>query len=127
MKLPSPRFELRWNKTGEDWKDSECVYSFVFPLGEYDIRRGDEEPKRDEIALEIGKTKCNGGDGKRPIESDGKVRTPYRDGAHAHWDQQAIGTHIPIIAVCEDVFTVIEPRTKPQDVGEQVIVETRLL
>jgi len=109
--MPCPRLELRWVKSGESWYERECVYSLVFPLGELDIRSTDVEGNPRERSLEISRTKVRGGNGEPPI-CDGEVYTPYRDGAHAFWDRDALGGHLPIVAVCEDVATLVKLRPR---------------
>ena len=107
-KLPSPRFELKWIKSGKDWKKKECIYSLVLPLGEWDIRRENEngKPVRDEKSVELGRTRVSGLDDIKPIR-DGKVDTPFRDHSHAIWDSKSLG-NIPIFAICGDVYTKVE-------------------
>ncbi len=109
--MPCPRLEFRWIKEGESWYERECVYGLVLPLGKYDIRHTDPEDHPTEKVLEIGRTKVTGGNGQPPIY-DGKVDTPFRDGAHAQWDCDALGGHIPIVAVCGDVATIVEKQPK---------------
>lgn len=104
LKMPCPRLELRWIKTGETWGHRECIYSLVIPVGEHDIRASDGVR---EISLEISRTQVTGRCGSKPIY-DGKVGTPFRDHAHAIWDCTALGGHIPIVAICEDDATLIE-------------------
>ena len=90
--LPAPRLQFRWvpcEKPGFDWT---CVYELVLPLREYDIRREREDGDVAELALEIAKTNV-GTLNKCPNDS------PYRDGAHARWDNEALGGHLPIIVI----------------------------
>ena len=103
--MPCPRLELEWIKTGADWRNRECIYSLVLPLGEYDIRRGED---CSECKAEIGRTTVTGGNGKPPISENGGVEAPFRDGAHSKFDAEALGGHIPRVAVCGDAFTVLE-------------------
>ena len=113
--MPCPRLELRWERISEsdeigqyNWR---CVYSLVIPLGEHDIRSTDVEGKPREKALEIGVTRSNISNGYSPVR-DGKVDTPFRDGAHAQWDNESLGGHLPIVAVCGDVTTVVEYKSR---------------
>ena len=108
-KLPAPRLELKWQQARKgDWYNRVCVYSLILPLTKYDIRREGKNGKRvrSTIKLEIGRTNVQGGRNEPPIY-EGKVSTPFRDGAHAHWDSDALGG-IPIYAVCEKTVTKIE-------------------
>ena len=109
--MPCPRLEFRWEKEGDSWYARECVYSLVIPLGELDIRCTDVEGNPRELSLEISRTRVTGGNGDPPIH-DGKVDTPFRDGAHAQWDCDALGGHLPIVAVCGDVATTVEKQPK---------------
>ena len=110
--MPCPRLELEWHKIEYNWYKRECVYSLVLPLREYDVRKENEggEIVRTEIKSELGRTTVSGGNGKPPIWDDGTVDMPYRDGAHAFFDQEALGLHIPVVAVCGDVFSVRHER-----------------
>lgn len=124
QKLPCPRFELRWEQIDELAVEDEfakelemrglpiprwnwqCVYSLILPLAEFDIRR---ESHDDEMRVQINVTKCQRGDTiAKPIDADGEVETPFRDGMHAKWDSDAIGGNVPVVAICGDVFTVIK-------------------
>lgn len=109
--MPCPRLELRWVKDGDSWVARECIYSLVIPLGEFDIRSTDAEGRPRELSVEMSRTRVAGGDGSPPIY-EGKVDTPFRDGAHAEWDCEALGGHLPIVAVCGDVATLVEKRSK---------------
>ncbi len=108
--MPCPRLELEWAKTGDTWHDRECIYSIVLPLGEYDIRRENEdgEKVRSEWKAEIGRTKASGGRNGPPIWGDGTVEMPFRDGAHAMFDQESLGGQIPVVAACEGAFSIRE-------------------
>lgn len=109
--LPCPRFELRWEMTGSDWRERECVYSLVIPIRPYDARAevDDSGPveTESELRVALGLTICGGGDGKPPIH-DGIVDTPYRDHAHSQWACEGLGGTIPIVAVCGDVHSIID-------------------
>lgn len=108
--LPCPRFELEWIKVDESWATRECIYSIVIPLGEYDARRGNKsgEEVRSEVKAEIGRTRVTSFRGMAPIHDNGEVDTPFRDGAHAKFDRDALGVDFPIVAVCGDAFTIID-------------------
>ena len=107
--MPCPRLEFRWEMEEDSWYARICKYSLVLPLRKTDIRHTDVEGNPTEMTLEIGSTRVTGGDGTRPIH-EGKVDTPFRDHSHALWDREALGNHLPIIAVCEDVATLVEMR-----------------
>lgn len=105
-KIPSPRLELRWIQTGETWQDRECIYSLVFPLKKNDIRSDFDRGICDAV-VELGRTNVGGGNGSAPIDKNGSVQTPFRDGVHAQHDREALGGKLPIIAICGDVWTEI--------------------
>lgn len=111
LAMPCPRLELRWVKDGDSWRTCTCVYSLVIPLDKLDIRSTDHPDKSRELVLEMSRTNVASGDDSPPIY-DGKVDTPYRDGAHAQWDCEALGGHLPIVAVCGDVATLVEKRPR---------------
>lgn len=114
-KMPSPRFQLKWEKNpdSEDWRQRVCIYSLVIPLNKSDVRRGEcgipENEKKDEIELVISRTRVRGGTAKSayPVH-EGIVDTPFRDYSHALWDRDNLGEHIPIVAVCENVWNIVE-------------------
>ena len=114
-KLPCPRLEFRWAKNGDSWTDRRCTYSLVIALEPYDIRGNlpddTPNPESSEMSVKLGETKCTGGKDLPPIH-DGIVDTPFRDGVHAQWDCRALGGHIPIVAVCDDYFSVIALKPK---------------
>lgn len=104
--LPCPRLEFQWKKFGNDWYDRECIYSLVLPLREHDIRIDTKNGKKalNENYIEMGRTKVTGGNGSPPITGN-IVDTPFREFSHAIWDCSALGGQIPIVAICEDMFT----------------------
>jgi hypothetical protein len=108
-KLPAPRLELRWEpklaEPGHEWDTAICRYLLVLPLKEHDIRReGKDGESYEDYILEISHTEVTGS-GERPVVN-GIVTTPYRDGAHAEWDSDALGG-VPIYAVCGDDVTLV--------------------
>jgi hypothetical protein len=109
MKMPLPRLELRWKKDGKDWTRSICEYLLILPLGEYDIRRTKKQPNFEVL---ISTTKSKGSTDHSPVYN-GKVHTPFRDGAHAQWDSEVLGG-LPVYAVCGRFKTRITPVEKGQ-------------
>ena len=109
--LPAPRLQLRWVAIRPDWKTKCCYYELVLPLQQYDIRRPDEVEFTDdpvEMVVELGSTNVDGGG--MPMYK-GEVATPFRDGAHAHWDSAKLG-NLPIYAICGCVFTAIKAKVE---------------
>lgn len=97
----SAYLRLRWEAESEF--SFLCHYELVVPLGELDIRR--EVYENGEIVNTITEfvTPMNSGPVRRTgggipcINGDGELfyDAPYRDGAHAKWDSEALGG-IPI-------------------------------
>jgi hypothetical protein len=86
--LPVPRLEMRWHKESEDgyltcW-DYRLIYRHL--LGHL-------------IAVPLGQTKSQGGNGAPPIRN-GQIDTPFRDGVHISTDTGHLG--IPAFCIVED-------------------------
>ena len=122
-KLPSPRLELRWEPLKDhrhyDWV---CKYSLVIPLRESDLRREDKNGNkvRSEMTIPIGETGSGMGE-YTPISvlENGyrHVHEPFRDGVHSQWDNDALGGHLPIVAICGDDWRLI-PRRVNSDANQ---------
>lgn len=89
--LPVPRLEMVWQKDGGDsWYRRVAVYRLVYRhfLGHC-------------MTLPLGRTTVEGGqaDGE-PIDHDGKISLPFRDGTHIHHD--AAHLKLPAFAVLGD-------------------------
>jgi hypothetical protein len=69
--------ELRWERKAEDGYDWFCHYELIVP-----------RLKGGTVRTALGGTR-RGGD-REPLW-DGKVDTPFRDGAHAQWDAETLG------------------------------------
>lgn len=91
--LPVPRLEVRWKKCGDSWYERTAVYSLV---RQWFVN----EPP---MAVPLSSTRCSGGNGRRPLNFDGTVDLPYRDGAHIYWDMMNL--RLPAFAICEEVVT----------------------
>ncbi len=112
-KLPSPRIQFEHIPSTDGWATSWCAYWLVLPLNEFDIRREENDKKPyDEWFIPVGETKTSGRN-NLPVYG-GVVQTPYRNGAHAHFDREALGLKesLPIYATCGDEFTLIEEKAK---------------
>lgn len=110
--MPAPRLQLRWtpaepNEFRCNWA---CHYELVLPLREVDIRRetkdaqGNDLPKLKELVIPMQPGPCFRGSDSIPCTAQNGARfcdTPFRDGAHANWDSEALGG-IPIYAVAPD-------------------------
>lgn len=108
--LPCPRLEFEHVPSERGWGTRWCMYWLVLELGPSDVRAEDEDGKLGvyrERYIPMGETKSTGGD-RRPVWN-GEVNTPFRDGAHAHWDRIALGLpDLPTYARCEEDVTLIE-------------------
>lgn len=121
--LPCPRIEFEHVPSEQGWSVRWCIYWLVIELKNADIRAEDTEGNMGvfrERYIPMGETQSSGG-GNRPVW-DGKVETPYRDGAHAQWDAAALGLpDLPIYARCEEDVTQINgkhplpPATSPEN------------
>jgi hypothetical protein len=110
-----PRLELRWYAIDKDWATAECEYSLVLPLLANDVRRDSEgehgEPiKLDVLTVPIEVTRVS--DGGCPLDKtqpEGQqIASPFRSGAHAKWDAQAL-KGLPVYVVCEGLAMILEP------------------
>ena len=106
-KKPCPRFQFKWVKVGLNWEKRICIYSLILPLKKLDVRHTDGNNNPTEQVLEISRTNVTDGNGEPPIYA-GIVNTPFRDGVHAQWDNEALGGHISIIAVCENFWNIVK-------------------
>lgn len=108
--LPCPRLEFEHVSSEQGWGTRWCMYWLVLELNHADIRAEGENGKLGvllERYIPMGETQSTGSD-KRPVWN-GKVETPFRDGAHAHWDRIALGLPcLPTYARCEEDVTLIE-------------------
>lgn len=109
--LPLPRLQLTWEHIGGDeWR---VRYELIIPVGRHDIRaeaNADSSDLKGYITapLSRGTTVTSS---RNPIERDGVLSAPFRDGAHAQWDSIALG--IPAFVVYKDVYRRIggDPQT----------------
>ena len=121
LSLPAPRLQLRWveaepNNDGFDWA---CHYELVLPLRKHDIRRevydddGVMTGKVSELVAPLDGPSRRGGGGT-PCEARDGTRyfdPPFRDGAHAKWDSEALGG-LPIYVIAPDGTAFAQPNTK---------------
>lgn len=115
-----PRIEFE-HVPDPDWEFSKCFYWLVIPLQESDIRRekGGKKPYK-EWYIPVGQTRTQSSRAEPPIYA-GSVSTPFRDGAHAHFDREALGLpNLPIWATAAGVATEILPNTDYTNVGSSI-------
>ena len=114
-KLPSPRMEFEYVPSTDGWGTHWCIYWLVLPLSEWDVRSENDEGKMGVFRgryIPMGETKISGGRDEPPVYN-GEVRTPFRDGAHATMDCEALGLpNLPVYARCEELTTLIEYKPK---------------
>lgn len=110
--LPAPRLQLRWEPSADSIYQWKCHYELVIPLDKFDIRaeqkgpRGGCRPPLKELAIPMKpptlrgstQTPCTSVSGERYCD------TPFRDGAHAHWDAKVLGDP-PIYVIAPDGTT----------------------
>lgn len=108
-KLPYPRLELRWRKATKDEAGGADFAAEWGPLFACDYvlvlhkkHDGDmrcNHPKTDAYGARdvefVLNTTLSGGGG--PRSRNGKVDTPFRDGAHAQWDAEVLD--LPVYAI----------------------------
>ena len=128
--LPCPRIEFEHVPSENGWGVRWCMYWLVIELKEADIRAENDEGKMGvfrERYIPMGETKSEGGSDRRPVWGNGEVETPFRDGAHAHWDSLALGLpNLPIYARCEDDVTLIErEKAKPLNVAGEAMASKK--
>lgn len=113
-KLPAPRLEFVWEQKNfpeDPMYNWECSYNLVIPLSEHDIRRERADgTERDELPLNIGKTRVGLHGGRTPVGAT-DIDTPFRDGAHAGWDSIAL-RGLPVYAVCGDKGFLVSEEVK---------------
>lgn len=118
-----PRLQLRWEKApGPQRGYYFCHYELVLPLDKDDIR-GKLYDKNDKVKKERltefvvpmkppQTRETSSTTGPCTYLEGGKLvyfyDTPYRDGAHAHWDAKLLG-NLPIYVIAEDGTAIEEP------------------
>ena len=97
--LPLPRLELRWTQEDEleHWL---CRYRLVFPCVDHR-----EVAKQGWALVELGETRR--GSVQAPVDHQGTVDTPFRDGVHCRRDAAVL--HLPAYAVYGKFITTLEP------------------
>lgn len=110
--LPKPRLQMTWRRPskselkrktalGGDY-DWICDYELILPLHESDIRR---KRGRDFLAVKLGGTTvCTA--------ATEMTHSPYRDGAHASWDSEALG-NLPVFVIGSDGVARIRTKAQP--------------
>lgn len=113
--LPCPRLELRWDvedappPDGYPTGTKACRYLLVVPLGQWDIRREDEDGNqvRETSETELGCTVRGGGNPQMVWPESNSIDTPYRAHSHARWDSHLL--KIPAYATAGGYAMFIEP------------------
>lgn len=92
--LPVPRLEIRWRPLGSDEWNWFAAYDLIYRhlLGHV-------------VRIPIGGTRRGGG--KSPPLHEGKVETPFRDGAHIRCEMRTL--NLPGYAICGDIINKLEP------------------
>lgn len=108
--LPTPRIQFRYERIADKvpgWTEYMCHYELVIPLRELDIRREDDQ--RTEFAISVSKTKVTTGATPCIYEGNLVYHAPFRDGAHADWDMEALGITLPVFCIAPDGRAVERP------------------
>lgn len=89
--LPAPRLELIATNAGDDWRETDWLYSMVYPhfLGH-------------RVRVPLGYTRQRSGRGGKRTLYD----TPFRDGAHFQHDARTFGWPAYVIVDGEVIGTV---------------------
>lgn len=96
--LAAPRLQLRWSHDDSGRSNWVCNYEMVLPLRQGDCRN---DEGANFAVIELGRTLVGGG-GAPPWErAIVEQSMPYRDGAHARWDAEALGG-LPIYVLGPD-------------------------
>jgi hypothetical protein len=90
-----PRLQIRCEHEEGNYYNQTWYYELVYKHFTGEV-----------VKIQIGKTERNGGDGKPPINEDGKLDLPLRDGAHIKHD--AIHLNLPAFAICDDIVQKID-------------------
>ena len=112
--LPTPRLQFRWERIAKpiDGMNWMCHYELVLRLETADIRNPHEYKKPGELTLPLGGTRV-GKDGREPFwPESGIVDTPFRDGAHAHWDGEQLGIKHVYAIYGDRITDVLAERAK---------------
>ena len=77
--LPVPRLEIRWERYDGGRYEWVAKYNFIHQhlLGHF-------------VIVPMGFTKCGMGSERSPLEADGKVYVPWRDGCHIRHDMASL-------------------------------------
>lgn len=120
IELPAPRLQIRWevNPDSESrYYEYLCHYELVMPLREHDIRRevyddsGKMTGKRTELVIPMGGPSKRGSDHPPctvPNSDQLCFDAPYRNGAHASWDAEALGG-LPVWVIALDGTPLPKP------------------
>jgi len=95
-KMPFPRLEMRFKRLSvKDWYSIEWTYGLVY-------KHFSETNTDNLLFIPFGNTTSNGGKGtfKGWLDQNGKLQTPFRDGAHIH--AESLLFNIPMFIVCEE-------------------------
>jgi hypothetical protein len=97
--LPVPRLEMVWEQTDERRQEWHAYYRLVYKHLLDDI-----------ILVPLGQTRV-GGHMDTPVNSDGSIQIPFRDGAHIDHDAEQLS--LRAFVRYEDHICEIEPGTRP--------------
>lgn len=100
----TPALVLLWKRDHSDERKWICKYFLSLPRDHCDCRHQGQCVRR-----EMGETNCTMGKPDwTPLESDGTIYTPFRDGCHIAWDAHQLG--LPAYVVAIGHIESIEPK-----------------
>jgi len=124
-KLPTDRAYLHFEAVRVEPEQVQVDYELVIPLGELDCRgtydhKGTVRPKSHRMVwldkqnnkrIPLGRTMIGTGRKDYPFDSrwPGEIDMPFRDGAHARWDNEKLGGLSLIYTVGDKHYTLIKP------------------
>jgi hypothetical protein len=115
--------EFTWEKNGVNkWS---VKYELVIPLARLDIRNnkenGEVNDAQGEKRVLLGETECEGS-GPITLHAPDQVRTPYRDGVHAHFDSKRMGG-LDIWAKYGTMRTLIKKAIEFNTVSQKLVIK----
>jgi hypothetical protein len=90
-----PALVLLWKRDHADPHKWTCKYFLSMPRDYCDCRH-----EGGCVRTKMGETNCRMGRAEwTPLESDGSIYTPFRDGCHASWDAHQLGLPAYVVAL----------------------------
>src|SRR5690554_5698969 len=90
-----PRLQIRCEHEEGDYFNQTWIYELVY-----------EHFVDGVVKVKLGETKRESGSGVQPVNEDGTLDLPIRDGAHIKHD--SIHLNLPAFAICDDIVQKID-------------------